>query len=232
MFLTKDNKIKWKFLGYATIITFLIVLLGVMWFDRPLYLFMRNFDFGLWRIFDFVFDTKIWLLVSAVIMLFFYVKKALKEKPKLKNEENKYSVLTFCKDALQKVRNSYAFYVFCAVLAAGVVGKILKILIGRARPIFYEALDMTGFFPFSTDWAFNSMPSGHTFASFAGLVMLGLLAPKIKWFTWSLAILIGASRVFYGAHWPTDVILGAFIGMVAADLVKAALKSKSTDFFR
>ena len=74
--------------------------------------------------------------------------------------------------------------------------------------------------------------NGHTFASFAGLVMLGLLAPKIKWFTWSLAILIGASRVFYGAHGPTDVILGAFIGMVAADLVKAALKSKSTDFFR
>ena len=83
---------------------------------------------------------------------------------------------------------------------------------------------MTGFYPPSLEWAFNSMPSGHATATFAGLVMLGLLAPKIKWATWTLAIVVGASRVAYGAHWPTDVLLGAFIGMVVADLVRAGLK--------
>lgn len=111
-----------------------------------------------------------------------------------------------------------------SVLSASIVGKALKIIIGRMRPLFFEALDKTGFVPFSTDWAFNSMPSGHTFASFAGLIMLGLLAPRIKWFTWSLAIIIGISRVCIGAHWPSDVILGAFIGMVAADFAKSGLK--------
>lgn len=229
MFLTKDNKIKWKWLGYGAVITLALVFAGIFWFDKPLYLFMRNFDAPVWRLFDLLFDAKIWLIVSAVVLLFFYIKKSLKVRPKIKNENNKFSLAVFIKDAFLKVHNSYAFYVFCSVLATSVVGKILKILIGRARPIFYEALDMTGFFPLSTEWAFNSMPSGHTFASFAGLVMIGLLAPKVKWFTWTLAIIIGASRVFYGAHWPTDVIMGAFIGMAMADLVKAALKSRALD---
>lgn len=127
---------------------------------------------------------------------------------------------------LLKTKNSYAFFIFCSVLSASIVAKILKVVIGRARPIFYEALGMTGFYPFHNDWAFNSMPSGHTVASFAGLVMLGMLAPRIKPFTWSLAILIGMSRVAIGAHWPTDVIFGAFIGMVMADLVKWWLKRR------
>ena len=91
---------------------------------------------------------------------------------------------------------------------------------GRFRPIFFEALGVTGFRPFSFEWAFNSMPSGHAAATFAGLVMVGMLAPRLKPVTWTLAIIVGASRVAYGAHWPTDVLLGAFIGIVAADLIK------------
>ena len=85
---------------------------------------------------------------------------------------------------------------------------------------------MTGFFPPSLDWAFNSMPSGHTTICFAGLVMVGMLAPKYKALTWTLAIVIGLSRVAIGAHWPSDVILGAFIGMAIADIVKGTLLKK------
>ena len=102
----------------------------------------------------------------------------------------------------------------------------MKIFIGRARPIFFEALDMTGFFPPSIEWAFNSMPSGHTTVSFAGLVMIGMLAPRYKVLTWTLAIVIGVSRVAVGAHWPSDVLLGAFIGMAFADIAKWYLLKK------
>ena len=92
--------------------------------------------------------------------------------------------------------------------------------------MFFEALGMTGFFPPSTDWAFNSMPSGHTAVSFAGLVMIGMLAPKYKPLTWTLAVLIAVSRIAVGAHWPSDVLFGAFIGMVMADVVKWYLLKK------
>ncbi len=232
MFLTKDNKIKWKWLGVGAAVTAGLVALGILWFDKPLYLFLRNFDCGLFRVFDVVFAAKIWLLVSAVVLVVFYIKKAWSVPPRIRNARNHISVAVIMKDFWNKVRNSYAVFVLSSVLAASAVAGVLKVLIGRARPVFFEALDMTGFFPPSFEWAFNSMPSGHTVATFAGLVMLGLLAPRVKWFTWTLAIVVGISRVCVGAHWPSDVILGAFIGMAMADLVKALLKRHGADIIK
>lgn len=219
MFLTKNNQIKWRKMAVAAVITLLIVVLGVVWYDKPLFLFMREFDCGICYFIDKVFSFKMWVLASAIVLMAFYVKKALKTGVKYKNENNQFSLSVFVRDALAKTRGSYAFLVLCSVLSAGAITGVLKFVLGRARPIFFEGLDMTGFFPFTAEWAFNSMPSGHTAATFAGLVMIGMLAPRCKVFTWTAAVIVGASRVMIGAHWPSDVILGAFIGMVMADIV-------------
>lgn len=218
MFLTKDNQIKWKKMGIAALVTLILVLLGIFWFDKPVFVFMRNFNCGLWDFFNVMFSGKVWLLVSFVAACILFIKKYSKSEVSFKNG---------VRDIFNKTKNSHAFLIFYSVLSAGVLVKVLKTIIGRARPIFFEALDMTGFFPPSLDWAFNSMPSGHTTISFAGLVMIGMLAPRYKGFTWTLAVFIGLSRVAYGAHWPSDVIFGAFIGMVIADVVKSKMLKKS-----
>ena len=220
MFLTPDNKLKTKSLAWGTVIAALLIMGGMLWFDKPLFVLLRKLDCGLWRIFDYVFDAKIWLALTAILLLVVYIKKSLDLGVKYKNTNSKFSISVLFKDFMGKVRTNYAFLIFSSVLSAGVIAKIIKICVGRFRPVFFEAFGMTGFRPFSLEWAFNSMPSGHTTATFAGLIMAGMLSPKIKPVTWTLAIIVGLSRVAAGAHWPTDVILGAFIGMVAADVVK------------
>ena len=222
MFIRKDNTLKWDWIAYAAIITLVLVLLGIFGLDKDIHSFIHpadcnsfTFDSGficsLAVLFGKMFSAKVWLGATALSVLFFFIYKAV-------TNENDFRY------AFVKIKNSYVFYVFSSVLLAALSTGVLKVLIGRSRPVLFDALGQTLFVPGTMEYAFNSMPSGHVAISFAGLVMIGMLVPKIKWATWTLAILIAVSRIYVGAHWFSDVIFGAFIGMVCADIVKAVLK--------
>lgn len=65
----------------------------------------------------------------------------------------------------------------------------------------------------------SSMPSGHTISAFAFVgVWLAYLPWRQAWYGLPLAALAGFSRVAVGAHWPSDVLLGASLGLLAAAL--------------
>lgn len=220
MFIRNDNTLKWKWIGYGALITLALVLLGVFVLDKPIFDLINNPSCNvnvpdktnglcvIALLLGVIFNWKIWLIFSLIWVLVFFVYKSI-------TNENDFRF------AFIKIKNSYGFYILSALLMSGIITKVLKIIIGRARPIF---ADPTLFNMFSQSNVFNSMPSGHTALSFAGLVMIGMLVPRIKWFTWTLAIIIGISRIYVGAHWGADVIFGAFIGMVCADFAKALLK--------
>ncbi len=226
MFLTANNEIKWRKMGIAALVTGALVALGIMWFDKPLYLFLRQFDCRLWHWFGYVFDAKVWIFGALIAVLVFCIKKCVKTDCSFLKCANRLNIGAFIHNFLINIKNNNAFLILCSVVGAGVVARVLKIFIGRQRPVFFESLELTGFFPPQLKWEFNSMPSGHTTVSFAALVMIGMLAPKYKPLTWGLAIVIGVSRIAVGAHWPSDVIFGAFIGMVVADVVKWYLLKK------
>lgn len=93
----------------------------------------------------------------------------------------------------------------------------LKYIVMRPRPeILNEPL--SGY----------SMPSGHTSASFAFFLTIGVLLsrgqiPRGRMATLACAIIpaicVGMSRIYLGAHWPTDVVAGAMVGCFSCALM-------------
>lgn len=224
MFISKQNTLRWKLLIVATLVVMAAIVLGVLWYDIPVYLFMVQYNYVAWRWFANIFDGKVWVIVFGLATIVMYLKKTYDLRNDPTTHMHWFNIKFLTRDAYAKLKNSNAFLVFCSLILSGIVVEVLKFIIGRARPIFFDEFGIVGFFPGTFEWAFNSMPSGHTALSFAGLVMLGMLMPRFKILTWGLAILIGLSRVAIGAHWPTDVLLGAFIGMVAADFVLSIVR--------
>lgn len=64
----------------------------------------------------------------------------------------------------------------------------------------------------------HSFPSGHTASAFlfAGTLFFAYQQRSIKLLAISFATLVGLSRLAVGAHWPQDVIMGAFVGLFCA----------------
>ncbi len=70
-----------------------------------------------------------------------------------------------------------------------------------------------------------SMPSNHATNVFAFAVpFFIMLKSKIRYILITIAVVVGFSRVYVGVHYPSDVVLGAFIGSGLALLVLGLYK--------
>lgn len=68
-----------------------------------------------------------------------------------------------------------------------------------------------------------SFPSGHSAAAFAGATLLRRYYPRGTSLFYLLAVMVGFSRVYLGAHYPGDVAVGAVSGTLLAEITRAAL---------
>ncbi len=107
-----------------------------------------------------------------------------------------------------------AMLIACAV--AGVAARILKIAVGRPRPsVQTEAVSPAARFTAK----YQSFPSGHTAASAAFFGTLFLARRRVA--TAALLLvpaIIALSRMIVGAHYLSDVVFAATLGILCAGL--------------
>jgi len=121
-------------------------------------------------------------------------------------------------------------YICICVAIAIIIGDGFKYLLGRHRPVMLFDHNLYGLHFFSSEWALNSTPSGHTIRAFSLLTALSMLYRRFTVFFISIALLIGASRVAVTAHYPSDVLFGAFIGIFTAVWTYQYFFDKDNDF--
>lgn len=59
-----------------------------------------------------------------------------------------------------------------------------------------------------------SFPSNHAFNNFAAATFFFILYKNLKWILFSTATLVSLSRVYLGLHYPSDIFVGALLGIL------------------
>ena len=101
-----------------------------------------------------------------------------------------------------------------AGLACTALYKWLKGTTLRPRP--YEA--HPDIEPFAAPLDHYSFPSGHTLHAVAFTLVATAYYPWLAWITVPFTLLVAASRIMLGLHYPSDVLAGALIGAAIAGL--------------
>jgi membrane-associated phospholipid phosphatase len=103
-----------------------------------------------------------------------------------------------------------------ALSIAGLAARAIKISTGRARPSVKSEEVWNG--PRLSS-KYHAFPSGHVVASTAFFAVLAFANWRIGLGCLAIPILIGFSRIYGGAHYLSDVICAAILGILSAILV-------------
>lgn len=120
-------------------------------------------------------------------------------------------------------------FVFFAIGIPALTVSIVKRLIGRARPSDWGPFH---YVPFSWRPDYAALPSGHSTAAFAAAFAIGAIWPRARLPMWIYAGVIAVSRVAVHAHFPSDVVAGAFVGVLGAILVRNWFAARRLAFVR
>jgi membrane-associated phospholipid phosphatase len=113
-------------------------------------------------------------------------------------------------------------------ILAGLFYTVIKWVVGRTRPFPRNALPVPPFelHPFRLGiaglWKADNQafPSGHASLAFATAAAMCMIFPRACALCILWAMLVGVERVLEGAHYPSDAVAGAIVGILSTVLAK------------
>ncbi len=133
-----------------------------------------------------------------------------------------------------KGRAATAGLCLAALALTGLVNTTIKRVVARPRPLpYFQKTDLTSEGCATLDSSFRprilgerlgkrSFPSGHSQTVFAVATALVVLLGLRFVPAFGVALLVGYSRIYVGAHFPADVLGGALVGALGSWLFLAA----------
>lgn len=113
-----------------------------------------------------------------------------------------------------------SLFVFISLSVIGIFVDILKWLTGRYRPIELFNHGCSGFIYFKTGYEWTSFPSGHAQTAFTLATALTIFYPRWGIPLFLVAGAVAVSRVILTAHYLSDVVAGAGIGILFTLAIK------------
>ena len=111
---------------------------------------------------------------------------------------------------------------FIGLLTTGAVVQVLKHFIGRARPkLTYDPV----FIGPSFKSGYDSFPSGHSAMVFFFAYTLSRYFPKYRVLFYLFALAVSLDRVEELAHFPSDILAGAIVGLIVGKVFSDKISS-------
>ncbi|MBY0261528.1 MAG: phosphatase PAP2 family protein, partial [Phycisphaerales bacterium] len=111
-------------------------------------------------------------------------------------------------------------FVVLVPIAAGIGAELLKLLSRRMRPEtgdgFYRFKPIAGSVTSPEFWSTSGLglASSHASVAVGAALAAGLVLPRWRWVLVAMAVLCCMSRLAVGAHYLSDVLAGAAIGVL------------------
>ena len=111
---------------------------------------------------------------------------------------------------------NYSIAFIASLMVGSAVLHVIKLVLGRRRPRDDMEMGLYGFVPLAFNLDYNSFPSGHALTIACVAVIFTCVWPFL-WPVWfAVAAILAVTRALLTAHFLSDVMIGAGIGLIAA----------------
>ena len=174
------------------------------------------------------------VLSFAVILSFVFDNLIVQNISKLRNVflDDVFSGITFISSEIiifffltslflwQEHKRKWILPLWLTLGASAIISFILKIAVQRMRPFQQNLVSIPEMLASKSYEIWNfSFPSFQAMLVFCALPIISKEFPKIKWAWIVFAFLVAFSRVYFGLHFLSDVLVGGILGYLIGVLV-------------